>query len=89
MAGQAGRYYDPVLMQLFINKLGCYPPGTLLELDDGRVVCSLSQVRDPTSFAQPLARCMPEYGNDPGAEPFEVDLAVEGSVRRVISNHAV
>ena len=56
MARAAGRFYHPVLMQVMINRIGRYPPGTLLELEDGRRVRSISPVRSPETFANPLVR---------------------------------
>lgn len=54
----AGSRYDAVVLQLLINSLGAYPPGTLLQLADGRVVRSAVPARGPDSFAAPLARCL-------------------------------
>ena len=54
----AGTRYDAVLLQLLVNALGAYPPGTLLRLEDGRVVRSVTPARGPETFAQPLARCL-------------------------------
>jgi hypothetical protein len=54
----AGTRYDAALLQLLINALGAYPPGTLLRLADGRVVRSVAPSRGPEAFAQPLARCL-------------------------------
>ncbi len=54
----AGTRYDAVVLQLLINALGAYPPGTLLKLEDGRVVRSATPARSPETFATPLARCL-------------------------------
>lgn len=54
----AGTRYDAALLQLLINALGAYPPGTLLRLADGRVVRSAAPARGPDTFAHPLARCL-------------------------------
>ena len=53
MVGMAGSIYDPVLFQVFMNRVGKYPPGTLLKLKDGRIVCSRSLVRVPEAFDRP------------------------------------
>lgn len=68
----AGTRYDPVLLQLLINALGAYPPGTLLRLEDGRVVRSASPARGPEAFATPLARCVRLAGG--AAAPAELPL---------------
>ena len=54
----AGTRYDAVVLQLLINALGAYPPGTLLKLEDGRVVRSAAPARSAETFAAPLARCL-------------------------------
>lgn len=33
MASGSGTRYDPVLLQVFINQMGLYPPGTILEVE--------------------------------------------------------
>jgi hypothetical protein len=54
----AGTRYDAVLLQLLINALGAYPPGTLLRLPDGRIVRSALPAERPEAFAHPVARCL-------------------------------
>ena len=54
MAGGAGTLYDPDLMQVFVNSMGRYPPGTVLKIGDGRRVRSVSLVRSPQTFNRPL-----------------------------------
>ena len=80
LASGAGTVYDPVLVQLFVNVLGRYPPGTRLVLADGRTVVVTSTVRSPETFARPLTEVVPA-----GAQKVEVDLAVEGSIARVLT----
>jgi hypothetical protein len=53
-----GTRYDTVILQLLVNALGAYPPGTLLRLPDGRIVRSALPAGSPEHFAQPLARCL-------------------------------
>ncbi|HVO09603.1 MAG TPA: hypothetical protein VMX54_02510 [Vicinamibacteria bacterium] len=59
MAKWVGTRYDPVLLQLLVNRLGAYPPGTLVRVPDGRIF----RVAQPTdgraeSFSRPLARAV-------------------------------
>jgi hypothetical protein len=77
ISGGAGIRYDPVLFQAFINRMGRYPPGTLLQLADGRVVLTTSVVRSPETFAQPRAVTV-----DGGSG--WVDLAQEGKIAAVL-----
>jgi hypothetical protein len=54
----SGTRYDPVVLQLLVNALGAYPPGTLVRLEDGRVLRSAAPARSAEAFAHPLARCL-------------------------------
>ena len=54
----SGTRYDAVLLQLLVNALGAYPPGTLLRLQDGRVLQAAVPARSAEAFAHPLARCL-------------------------------
>jgi hypothetical protein len=56
MAAAGGTVYDPTLLQLFVNAMGRYPLGTLLDLSDGRVGRVIAPVRAAATFAQPLVR---------------------------------
>jgi HD domain len=80
MSAAAGRAYNPVLAQVMVNALGRYPPGTLLELDDGRYARSVSPVRSPQTFATPLVRIYDLRTRALSAERH--DLARGGAVRR-------
>lgn len=51
-----GTLYDPHLLALFVQLLGRFPPGTLLELSDGRWALSVSGARDKQHFSWPLVR---------------------------------
>lgn len=84
MDGATGQLYDPLLMQLFINRVGRYPPGTLLRLRDNRWVVSVSGVRSAETFAKPLCRLVRGLDGKHVADGPHVDLALEGEVVRVI-----
>ncbi|HEX7625222.1 MAG TPA: HD domain-containing protein [Anaeromyxobacteraceae bacterium] len=82
MSRAAGRLYHPALAQVMVNVLGRYPPGTLLELDDGRFARSVSPVRSTETFAQPLIRVYDLRTRALSGE--REDLALGGAVRRVM-----
>jgi hypothetical protein len=65
-----GTRYDAVLLQLLVNALGAYPPGTLLRLEAGRVLRSAVPARSAETFAHPLARCL----RLPDGSPAPADL---------------
>ena len=75
ISGGAGIRYDPVLFQAFINRMGKYPPGTLLKLEDGRIVRTLSVVRSLETFAQPRAMVVRDADGKPPTAAIPVDLA--------------
>jgi HD-GYP domain-containing protein (c-di-GMP phosphodiesterase class II) len=52
LVNNAGTYFDPILVKLFVDILGLYPPGTLLELISGDV----GVVCEPPTVGQPLDR---------------------------------
>lgn len=88
MQGAAGSSYDAGLLQILINRVGKYPPGTVLRLRDGSWVVSISGVRSPETFARPLCRLVrTAAGGTLGVGP-EVDLALGGAVVEVISVRA-
>ena len=84
MLGSSGSHYDPTLLQLMVNSLGRYPPGSLLELEDQRWAMVTSGARSEETFETPL--CVITRLAD-GSEPKEavtLDLAEDGKIQRVI-----
>jgi hypothetical protein len=68
-----GSVYDAELLALFVQSLGLYPPGSLLELSDGRLVVVVSGGRDPERFAWPRVRVVRDAGGG-AAGGQEIDL---------------
>ncbi len=83
LAAQAGKAYDPLLVQVFCNEMGRFPPGAVLGLADGHVVLSVSTVRSPETFDRPLCKVVrrPDGSAPPGDE--FLDLAAGGRVVKV------
>ena len=71
-----GTVYDPDLLALFVRMMGLYPPGSLLELSDGRWVASLSGGRDAERFAWPVARLIRDKDGRPWEGVEDMDLFV-------------
>lgn len=79
MAAGVETSYDPTLMQLFINQMGLYPPGTIMEVEVDLpsgfhtfILLSSSLCTSPENFAQPKCKllvlpdgteCPPSYAN--------------------------
>ncbi len=83
MAAQAGKAYDPLLLQAFCNEMGRFPPGAILGLADGHVVLSVSTVRGTETFDKPLCKVIrrPD-GTSPSGNEL-LDLAQGGRVVKV------
>lgn len=88
LAGGANRHYDPVLVQLLINALGQFPPGTFLALEDGRIVKSCSCARSPDSFAKPRALIVRQADGSAPTHREVIDLAAEGKIRGALKPRA-
>jgi hypothetical protein len=82
----AGPGYDPVLVQLFVNRMGKYPPGSVLRLGDGTLVVSLSGVRTPETFATPRCKVVRMADGEPPPQELWVDLAKGGRVEEVLGS---
>jgi len=88
MKAASGTEYDPLLLQVFINQLGLFPPGTIMELGDGRWVTSVSGARSAALFSRPLCMVVRAADGSLLDEPELYDLAEGGEVERVIRPNA-
>ena len=100
MSQKRGTWYDPHIFQAFVNRMGKYPPGTLLEvkmplIKDGQmqdftfVMVSQSLVRDPDSFDKPVCRLVRTHDGYPCPEHFlhrRIDLQRHGTVLKVLND---
>lgn len=85
MYAAAGTLYDPDLLQVFINAVGQFPPGSILEMAGGSWVTVISGCRSPETWAQPLCLMIrTREGNTPAFE-LELDLAKGGDIAAVLS----
>ena len=84
LCSSSGELYDPLLVQLLVNTVGRYPPGTFLELEDGRIVQTLSLVRAKDTFARPRARLVRAADGKEPKTPTTLDLANESAVKRAL-----
>jgi len=82
-----GYEYDPILVALFVQALGRFPPGSLVELTDKRRAVSVSGGRDRERFARPVVRVIGAPDGHPSDRHEEIDLYERRaalSVRRVL-----
>jgi hypothetical protein len=82
MLKAGGKLYQPALAQLLVNALGRFPPGTLLELGDGRFGRSTAPARGAELWDRPLVRLLDPATRRPVGELL--DLARGGEVRRAL-----
>lgn len=78
----AGSALDPVLVRLFVDTLGYYPPRSIVLLSTGETAVVVSP--SPSDRAKPVVRVIAEKG---GAmiSPFDVDLSSpDGDGREVV-----
>ena len=97
MAAGAGTRYDPHLMQIFVNRMGKYPPGTILEveveLSSGQhtfVMASSSLCDERDSFEKPRCTVLRLHDGTLCPPPHDrriVDLRKKGKVLRVLNDY--
>ena len=86
MIPHSGTRYDPTLIQVFVNALGKYPPGTMMLLEDGSIAVSIGVCRSKESFDKPVVRVVRDAsGNVPEGDVI-VDLSKESGVRLVLNS---
>ena len=78
MQSKAGSIFDPLLLKVFINALGVYPVGSLVELTSGEVAIVIAGPNEGGNAAQPKVRVLRTERGSLAPETI-VDLA-EGDV---------
>jgi hypothetical protein len=97
MASGAGTRYDPHLIQLFINTMGLYPPGTILDVEvdlstgtERFIMVSASLCREPALFNTPLCTVLKLPDGSICPPPHNVrivDLGKKGRVLAVLNDY--
>lgn len=82
VARAAGTLYHPELAQVMVNTLGMHPPGTLLELGDGRIVRVAYPPASRERFARPAVQHTQPGTRLPAGPVF--DLEPGDQVRRAL-----
>jgi hypothetical protein len=78
----SGTRYDSDILQLLINVLGAYPPGTLLQTEQGHIARSVAPSQAPDGFAAPKVRCLRLPDGKPApADAPPLDLRNAGRIR--------
>jgi hypothetical protein len=89
MHAARGTLYDPHLLQLFINRVGAYPPGCMIALVDGRWVVVISGVRSPGTFDRPLCLLVRTVDGRKPPIDLEIDLATSNLFSHVLEGQEV
>ncbi len=85
MYAAAGTIYDPDILQVFINRLGQFPPGSILEMTGGSWVSVISGCRSAETWAQPLCLMVRTRDGKTPSLQLELDLAKGGEIAAVLS----
>jgi len=86
---QAGTIFDPLLAQVFVETLGKYPVGTLVELDSGDLGIVLKSGRSELRVTRPIVLIIRDrFGNEIEGGDI-VDLTERHSERKAYKNSIV
>ncbi|MBI4719923.1 MAG: hypothetical protein HY770_01555, partial [Chitinivibrionia bacterium] len=86
----SGSIFDPFLAKVFIQTMGFYPVGTVVELDTGEKGIVIRQNRRAGLLRRPIVRVIPDEGiSGDGGAPVDLsvrrdDLTYERSVVRIL-----
>ena len=88
MSEGAGKDFDPILLKTFINMLGVYPVGTLVELNTGEMGL-VSENPEQSDGTHPLVTILIPEGDQDYTRGETVDLSEretpDGSYKRSVS----
>jgi HD-GYP domain-containing protein (c-di-GMP phosphodiesterase class II) len=77
MWSEVGKSFDPLLLKSFINMIGIYPVGSVVELDSGEIGL-IMEYPDETDKSQPLVMLLVDDGKGSLTRGEMVDLAAQG-----------
>lgn len=75
---KSGSVFDPFISKIFIQAMGLYPIGTIVELDTGETAVVVRQNRDPRYIHRPLVEII-DKNADPSGERLTADLTERAS----------
>ncbi len=91
MLSNSGKHFDPVLLKFFINMLGVYPNGTLLELDTGEMGLVLHCANKPDR-TRPFVQLLDQTAPQQYTKGKTIDLAdrhpqTDQYLRNIVKTH--
>jgi HD-GYP domain-containing protein (c-di-GMP phosphodiesterase class II) len=75
---KSGDIFDPFISKVFIQAMGLYPIGTIVELDTGEIAVVVRQNSDPRFLHRPVVERIDTSGNSSPEREF-IDLAEQSS----------
>lgn len=88
MNKMSGTHFQPDLLSAFFATVGVFPPGTLVELDDGTVAIVVAE--NGQAVRQPIVEVWYRKGGEKVRQPYVVDLAEKqaaaGARRSIVSS---
>ena len=87
----SGKDFDPILLKVFINMLGVYPVGTLLELDTGEKGLVVPPAEDTDKSRPHIALLIPDsqggYQKGETVSLAQQDPGTGSYLRNIVSSH--
>ena len=72
------KFFDPLLLQLFVRAMGVYPPGSIVQLEDGRIGAVVASALTESPLSPQVMIYEPEV---PRRQAIIIDLSKEGASR--------
>ncbi|MBI4739993.1 MAG: DUF3391 domain-containing protein [Betaproteobacteria bacterium] len=72
------KHFDPLLLQLFVRAMGVYPPGSIVQLEDGRIGAVVTSASTESPLSPQVMIYEPEV---PRRQAIIIDLSQEPSCR--------
>jgi len=87
MYEQRGEKFDPVLLRIFMNMVGMYPIGTMVQLDTGEMGVVFHNSHDPKKYDRPKVKLVLDgQGNKiPKVQIVDLSIVQNGKYPRSVS----
>lgn len=79
----AGTKFDPLLVKAFVNTVGIYPVGSLLQMNTGELAIVTAVTKDPDKLALPTIKIVKDVNGNVIQKGLEVNLAEQTSELKI------